>query len=114
MCNLNNWFYKSEEQEEIPTLYNNSKFRDLLVLGEPVFNDDKIQRGLESLPKALDVMKAAVKILNNSYILEILDEDFLVKELFLDETKVEDYFQEQNLTKSEAQDLMTASLKVSN
>ena len=42
------------------------------------------------------------------------DEDFLVKELFLDETKVEDYFQEQNLTKSEAQDLMTASLKVSN
>ena len=49
-----------------------------MVLGEPIFNDDKIQRGLESLPKALDVMKAAVKILNNSYILEILGK-FLLK-----------------------------------
>lgn len=74
LCNLNNLCYDSEEQEQIPSLYNNSKFRDLLVLGEPIFNDDKIQRGLESLPKALDVLKAAVKILNNSDIMEILDE----------------------------------------
>ena len=46
-----------------------------MVLGEPIFNDDKIQRGLESLPKALDVMKAAVKILNNSDIMEILGKE---------------------------------------
>ena len=69
VCNLNNLCHN--EYEEIPT-YNGSEFNDLLKNAEPIFKDDNIKRGIDALPKAMNLIKGAIQVLNNSFIQDML------------------------------------------
>ena len=74
ICNLNNDCF--DEHEDIPT-YNGSNFKELLTLAKPVFNDDIVRNGIEALPMAMKIMKGAVKVLNNTFLKDILGKSLL-------------------------------------
>ena len=71
-------FYSSSEFiQYIPTYYTFYSFNrlaDLVQLGEPTFNSEKINKGIEALPRSLQLLSAAVKVLNDSIVKEILSE----------------------------------------
>ena len=74
LCNLNNDCF--DEHEDIPS-YNGSDFKELVTMAEPIFKDDIVRNGIEALPMAMKLMKGAVKVLNDTFLKEILGKLFL-------------------------------------
>ena len=48
------------------------RLAELVQLGEPTFNSEEINKGIQALPKSLQLLSASVKVLNDSIVKEIL------------------------------------------
>ena len=48
------------------------RLREIVEVGEPLFESEEINNGIQAVPNALDLLSASVKVLNNSLVREIL------------------------------------------
>ena len=75
LCTASNKCHNESWHEDIPT-FHESKFEELIDNTQPIFDSKEVLEGIEALPKGLKLINAAVKVLNNSWIQDILGEFF--------------------------------------
>lgn len=109
-------------------------FVDIVLSGEPLFNSNEVKDGILALPQALTFLSAAVKVMDDPFIQEILgkftclafqtcshhflhvpDDNVKVFEMLKNTTRIGDFLmQNGGLTSGETDKLINATLKLAN
>lgn len=53
-------------------------FTDIVLAGEPLFNSNEVKEGILVFPQALEFLSAAVRVMDDSFIQEILGKDLFI------------------------------------
>ena len=76
LCTFSNKCHNKSWHEDIPT-FHESKFEELVENSQPIFDNKEVLEGIEALPKGVELISAAVKVLNNTWIQNILSKKSL-------------------------------------
>ncbi|XP_059086217.1 retinal-specific phospholipid-transporting ATPase ABCA4-like [Tigriopus californicus] len=100
LCNVVNRCRPEDTFEDVPT-YFGSKLPDLIQYGSPLFYDEKVQAGIESLEVMVKILDGAAETFNTSFWEIVLEDESQVRDWFHDPERITDFLENQSQTMDE-------------